>query len=628
MNNRFLLLNLCFLANIMCLNAQIQTGGMPLSLQNNPPISLATAPILKLPLPNLEAVRFEDATQPIGQIRFAVPVPIAFNLQNSGTWTTLPTGDRVWTLKIQSTGALGIAIAYQNFYLPPGSQLYMYRPDGKQILGGYTDANNSPQNVFLTGIINGDSAILEYFEPENALGKGHFELSTLYYAYRNPNPTDDILGFNDAQPCHVNINCPEGADFATNKRAITRIRMVMNEGMGWCSGSMIANTASDGKPYLLSAYHCQDGFTPLHALWTFYFGYESPDCNNPAQAPRTNSLQGCVQRAGWRNTDFLLLELNSRIPNHFNGYFNGWNRDSINLPARTAMIHHPQGDLQKISMDHQPATLQTTPVNWNNNVITPANHHLKVHFDVGTTEIGSSGAPLLDAQYRIVGQLNGVLNQNANPCLNVGDALCGRLSKSWNGGGTSQNRLKDWLDPLNTNVLTLGGIAAPLFRARVSGYVRGYWGQGIADVTLSLSNSTTAVTDTSGFFQFEDVPINTPLQLQLVKTDNILLNGISIADITPISRHILGIEALDTPRELAADLNFDHDVNAADMIAIRRMVLRIANNYPANVSGWGFADEIFLGINQFSVNFTGNVSNLNFIAFKRGDTNGSADGYR
>jgi hypothetical protein len=58
------------------------------------------------------------------------------------------------------------------------------------------------------------------------------------------------------------------------------------------------------------------------------------------------------------------------------------------------------------------------------------------------------------------------------------------------------------------------------------------------------------------------------------------------------------------------------------------MVLRIANNYPAGVIGWGFADENFFGISPFSVSFTRNVSNLNFIAFKRGDTNGTADGYR
>jgi hypothetical protein len=321
------------------------------------------------------------------------------------------------------------------------------------------------------------------------------------------------------------------------------------------------------------------------------------------------------------------LELNSRIPDDFNGYFNGWNRDSVNLPARSALIHHPQGDLQKISVDNQPAIVHSTPVHWNNNVTTPANHHLKVHFDTGTTEIGSSGAPLLDPQHRIVGQLNGVLNQSNNPCLNVGDALCGRFSNAWEGGGTPQTRLKDWLNPLNINLLTLSGIQAPLFQARVSGHVRGYWGQGISGVTISLNNSA-AVTDTSGFFQFENVPVHTALQLQLTKTDNLLLNGISIADIAPISRHILGIQNLDTPRALAADLNLDQDINTSDIIIIRRMVLRIANSYPAGVTGWSFADENFLGLNSFSVNFTGNVSHLNFIAFKKGDTNGTADGHQ
>lgn len=621
MNNRFLLFFCCFLAHFSCLKAQIQEGGKPFNWN-------AATDALQLPTPNLQAIRAEDATQPIGQIRFAAPVSIHLNLQNAGSWTDLPSGDRVWTLKIQSAGAKGLAIAYQNFHLPKGSRLYMYHPNGQEILGAYTEANNTPQKVFLTGIIHGDAAILEYFEPKTAIGKGHFDLSTLYYAYRNPNPTEAILGFNDAQSCHVNINCGEGINFATNKRAITRIRMVMTEGLGWCSGSMIANTESDGKPYLLSAYHCQDGFTPLYPLWTFYFGYESPTCANTPQEPQAHSLQGCVQRAGWRNTDFLLLELSSRLPDNFNGYFNGWNRDSVNLPIRSAMIHHPKGDVQKISIDNQPVIIHPAAVIWNNNVNTPANHHLKVHFDVGTTEIGSSGAPLLDAQNRIVGQLNGVLNQTDNPCLNVGDALCGRLSKSWNGGGTPQTRLKDWLDPFNTNVLTYSGINAPAFLARVSGYVRGYWGQGISDVRISLSNSAVAVTDTTGFFQFENVPINTNLQIQLSKTDNVLMNGISIADIVPISRHILGLQTLEGAKGLAADLNFDREVNTSDMITIRRLVLRIANNYASGVAGWGFVDENLLGINQFSVNFTGNVSNLDFIAFKRGDTNGSADGRR
>ena len=33
----------------------------------------------------------------------------------------------------------------------------------------------------------------------------------------------------------------------------------------------------------------------------------------------------------------------------------------------------------------------------------------------------------------------------------------GKLAVSWNGGGTSATRLKDWLDPVNTGALSMNG---------------------------------------------------------------------------------------------------------------------------------------------------------------------------
>jgi lysyl endopeptidase len=618
MRNRFLLVTISlFLVGSQSI-AQICQKGLPRTLNQG----WESVPAIQLPMPEVRHLAETDKT------RFAVPVPAELNPQNVGNWTTLPNGDKLWTVKIQINGALGLGFSYRNFQLPKGSQLYVYRPDGQQILGAYTEANNSLENTFFTGVLNGETAIIEYFEPKNAQKIEYFTIGTVFYAYRNPNPTDSVQGLNDSQPCNVNINCPQGQNYATVKRGVSRILMVLQEGLGWCSGSLIANTDNDGRPYLLTAYHCQDGYTPFYNLWTFYFGYESPTCANPIQNPLSNSLQGCVQRAGWRNSDFLLLELRSRLPNEFNAYFNGWNRDTFNLPVRTAMVHHPQGDVQKISIDNQAPTVHNTVVNWNNNVVTPANHHLKVRFDIGTTEIGSSGAPLFDSQNRIVGQLHGVIDGDTNRCVDVGNVLYGRFAKSWVGGGTPQTRLSNWLDPFNTNALSFGGITAPLFRARVSGYVRGYWGQGISGVMIALSNSQVAVTDTSGYFELESVPVNTNLALHLSKPDNILLNGMSVADIVPISRHILGVETLVNPKIFAADVNFDGEVNTSDMILIRRLVLRIANSYPIGVQGWGFVDENALGIDQFLVNFTGNVTNLNFTGFKRGDLNGTANGYR
>ena len=78
--------------------------------------------------------------------------------------------------------------------------------------------------------------------------------------------------------------------------------------------------------------------------------------------------------------------------------------------------------------------------------------HLWVIWDRGTTEGGSSGSPLFDQNKRVIGQLHGGVGQ----CTNVNDWY-GRLSTSWQGGGTSGSRLADFLDSLSTGAMTLDG---------------------------------------------------------------------------------------------------------------------------------------------------------------------------
>ena len=71
----------------------------------------------------------------------------------------------------------------------------------------------------------------------------------------------------------------------------------------------------------------------------------------------------------------------------------------------------------------------------------------------GTTEPGSSGSGLWDPDQHLVGQLHG----GYASCSSITSDCFGRLSRSWNGGGASANRLKDWLDPDNTGVLVADG---------------------------------------------------------------------------------------------------------------------------------------------------------------------------
>src|SRR5687767_8794067 len=46
-------------------------------------------------------------------------VSVGASLENSGIWTTLPNGDRIWRLRIVSEGALATDLFFENFHLPP-----------------------------------------------------------------------------------------------------------------------------------------------------------------------------------------------------------------------------------------------------------------------------------------------------------------------------------------------------------------------------------------------------------------------------------------------------------------------------------------------------------------------------
>ncbi|NJK83972.1 MAG: hypothetical protein HC912_09360 [Saprospiraceae bacterium] len=107
---------------------------------------------------------------------FTIPIPTNFSLRNSGTWLEFPNGDRLWRIQISVAQAKGLMLLYDKFYLPPSSKLFVYSPDEKQLLGAYTTRNNNKNKRFLTGIIDGNSAVVEYYEPKLVRGQGTFQV--------------------------------------------------------------------------------------------------------------------------------------------------------------------------------------------------------------------------------------------------------------------------------------------------------------------------------------------------------------------------------------------------------------------------------------------------------------------
>lgn len=632
--HRYLLLCLILILLPLVILAQVQSGGMPLQLREGFGMQYPEHRIsgYQLQAPDLGSILAEDALRP-DATRFAVPIATNLSLENSGQWLELESGDRLWHLHVEVDAAQGLALLYEDFYLPPGARLYAYDAQGTQILGAYTAANNTASGKFLTGFIEGDAIRLEYYEPAAVKGEGHFRIFRTEYAYNGSGMRN--FGFGQSSPCHFNINCPEGDNWQDEKRGICRIMMVLEEGTGWCTGSLINNTENDGTPYVLSAYHCQDTYTPLHDLWRFDFNYEASDCNTPADEPAYQSVLGAVQRAGRQESDFLLLEILEPIPASYFVYYNGWNR-STSAPAQSSAIHHPLADIKKISIDTNPAFIQTTPLIWSNGVTTPANHHFRVIYDIGTFESASSGGPLFNPSGQIVGQLHGGFPN----CTQV-TTYHGRFALSWDTGQTPDAQLKPWLDPNDTGVMSLDGYQPPMpVSATLAGQIRTSLGQGVAGVTVQLggSQNQSVVTDTSGQYAFEELPLNAAYTLSFSKNYH-ADNGVTTADMIPIRLQILGLQALGNPyKSMAADANGSNSITTADMVDIRKVILTIESAFGGQPS-WQFVPAAYQFPNPdnpleepipngFTINnLTESLEDLDMIGVKTGDINFSANPY-
>ncbi|SFD62625.1 Por secretion system C-terminal sorting domain-containing protein [Chitinophaga sp. CF118] len=448
------------------LKAQISKGGKPYSYAANltQDISTKTLPALSMARLRQEDELNEKQGLPL---RIGIISPVSYALNNTGTWTTLPNGDRIWRLKINVQGALATSLYYQDFHLPAGATLFVYNEDHSQLIGSFTSANNQETGLFATEILKGNVSVIEYYEPVAVKGQGRFTISGVNNIYSDKIPESKTVKTVGASgSCNVNVNCPEGANWQNQKRAVARIVLRLGSSSYLCTGAVVNNARSDCKPYFLTANHCGSNASASDFnQWIFYFNYESPSCSNPSSEPASNTITGCVQRARSGDSgdvdgsDFQLLEFSQAIPSSYNVFYSGWSAATTASPSGVG-IHHPAGDIKKISTYTAPLTND----NFNTGT-SPYTHWRAVWVQTQTnwsiTEGGSSGSPLFNNVGQIVGQLSGGPSSCTATSANKYDQY-GKMAMNWTSNGTDVlHQLKPWLDPDNTGILQLNGTNYP-----------------------------------------------------------------------------------------------------------------------------------------------------------------------
>ncbi|HAP00625.1 MAG TPA: hypothetical protein DCQ93_01755 [Bacteroidetes bacterium] len=429
---------------VISFTAYAQTeAGMPGSFSNK---NLTTViPAITTPAVNVATLLAEDEANVDKNVpyRFGFNHMINVDVLQQGVWETMSNGDKICRLRIVCPDALSVNLAFNDFNIPPGAKLYLYDESKTYIVGAYTSKNIQPDNYFGTDLVPGSEITVEYNEPAAAVFHGELKIYRITHGYRDVQ--DFAKSYGSSGSCQMNVNCPSGAGWENQKNSVVCIVVSGNE---ICTGAMIADVPHSQIPYFLTARHCTaNSFASTDfSTWVFRFNWEAPGCTNQNSATN-HTVNGATFKAMNAASDFCLLQLSSMPSAAYSPYLAGWNNQNTPSTSSTC-IHHPSGDIKKISFDNGACT----NTSWSG---TPNNSHWMVDWDGGQcTEPGSSGSPLFDQNHRIIGQLHG----GASACgsTDMTDEY-GKFSMSWDYNSNNANQLKHWLDPNNTGNTTEDG---------------------------------------------------------------------------------------------------------------------------------------------------------------------------
>jgi hypothetical protein len=390
----------------------------------------------------------------------------------AGTWTTFTNGDRLWQYRFRSANALGVCMYFEDLYIPQGAVMFLYSIDRKTYVGPFTLEDCNAHGRFMMGEVLGDEAILEYYEPAGVISTPRIGMQSVGHMYRY---VYDYSMYADqdrgSESCEVDVNCPEGADWVDQRDAVVRLLILDDGQQFFCSGTIMNNVEKDCRRFLLTAMHCGEGVSDQE--WqqcSVRFRFQRANCGS-GSAPSTNSRTGVFHLAdsndggGDSGSDFLLLEVEDAIPASYNVYYAGWDARTA-TPADVVCIHHPAGDVKKIST-------ATTIISstWPGGA---PGHHWQVTWmatetNHGVTEGGSSGSPIFNAPLGlVVGQLTGGASLCTSP---TAPDFFGKMDRNWDDNPNAANqKLKVFLDPNDTGAQFFGG-GRPEVDANMNCYV-------------------------------------------------------------------------------------------------------------------------------------------------------------
>ena len=490
-------------------------------------------------------------------VHFAHPFATDISPSESGTWEEVG-GKAIWRAVIESKTAHSINLGFSKFYLPSEAELFIFDYHHPKKSTPFVAADSEEHEQLWTPIFTTDKIVIELNVPIHQKSEVALQLTYVNHDFLD-------IQKSSTDNCHIDINCGEETGYPEVEKFREQIRSVglyTLSGKSICSGFLINNTRQDCTPYFMTAFHCNLTASNAPSMVT-YWNFENSQCRPSGE--NANAIQGdgsletfntgATWRAGWAESDFTLVELDDEVPTSANAFFAGWDI-SNNLPAESVLVHHPNLEEKRISFAY--TSLYTGVWGSETTPIINGNHLVLDHWDLGSTEGGSSGAPLFNRGGLAVAQLHGGLAS----CENQEYDAFGRLHSSWTGGRTAATRLKDWLDPDGIGRLQLEGKNCVFEISLSDNNLRQCFTDGFFDIEVSMDDSFQGSIDLS----LENVPNGASA---FFSRPNVAANHVSTLTVANINNLPMGRYSLD----IIADDGTNH--------RSKKLFFEIVNEFPS-----------------------------------------------
>lgn len=362
----------------------------------------------------IEAVRKANSAAEAKRVQIGIgrEVPKALVASSASlSWEAVP-GGRAAHWAVSSAGAQALRIELRIARLPADAEIRVAGSGGTGTVYGPFAVADVPagQGAWWSPVLEDDSAVVELFLPGGrSTADANVALARLSHLFVSPTERNVDSLAKAAGACQVDLVCRSATDEALARAGRAVARMVYSNGGGsfLCTGTLLNPAEGSLTPYFYTAAHCVGTQAEASTLTTHWF-YDRTGCGTGGASPSYVQLPGgATLMYANADTDVSLLRLDRSPPS--GAVYAGWDAATLNVGIPLTAIHHPDGDLKKVSLGTVGGFLYGIPGGPSGSFVTT----LWNSTATGVVEGGSSGSGIFTAvgepasEYRLRGGLYG-----------------------------------------------------------------------------------------------------------------------------------------------------------------------------------------------------------------------------